>query len=73
MGVSFETYLRRRWDVQRDVVTTSPRRLVAGWESTKNNQFTISLQYLMENMKDEVDFLPTDKYVEDFFKLILSF
>ena len=29
--------------------------------STKNNQFTISLQYLKENMKDEVDFLPADK------------
>ena len=26
-------------------------------QSTKNN----SLQYLMENMKDEVDFLPADK------------
>ena len=32
LGVSFETQLRRRWDVQRDVVTTSPRRFVAGWE-----------------------------------------
>ena len=30
-GVSFETYLRRRWDMKRDVVPTSPRRLVAGW------------------------------------------
>ena len=28
---------------------------------TKNNQFTRSLQYLKENMKDKVDFLPTDK------------
>ena len=28
---------------------------------TKHNQFTISLQYLKENMKDEVDFLPADK------------
>ena len=28
---------------------------------TKNNQFTISLQYLKENKKDEVDFLPADK------------
>ena len=32
LGVSFEMYLPRRWDVQRDVVTTSPRRLVAGWD-----------------------------------------
>ena len=31
LGVSFETYLRRRWDVQRDVVTTLRRCLVAGW------------------------------------------
>ena len=31
LGVSFETYLRRHWDVQRNVVTTSPRRLVVGW------------------------------------------
>ena len=32
LDVSFETFLRRHWEVQRDVVTTSPRRLVAGWE-----------------------------------------
>ena len=31
LGVSFGTYLRRRWDVQRDVVTTPPQRLTAGW------------------------------------------
>ena len=30
-------------------------------QSTKNNQFTSFLQYLKENMKDEVDLLPTDK------------
>ena len=34
MGVSFETYLRCRWDIQRDVVTTSPQHLVAGWETS---------------------------------------
>ena len=33
LGVSFETYLRRHWDVQRDIATTSPRLLVAGWGS----------------------------------------
>ena len=27
----------------------------------QNNQFTISLQYLKENMKDEADFLPASK------------
>ena len=31
LGISFETYLRRHWDKQRDVVTTSPRRLIAKW------------------------------------------
>ena len=31
LDVSFGTYLRRRWDVQRDVVATLPRRLNAGW------------------------------------------
>ena len=30
LGVSFERYLRRCWDVQKDVTTTSPRRLNAG-------------------------------------------
>ena len=30
-------------------------------QSTEKNQFTISLEYLKENMKDEDDFLPADK------------
>ena len=30
LGVSFEMYLRRRWDVETDVVMTSPQRFVAG-------------------------------------------
>ena len=30
-------------------------------QSTENNKFTISLQYVKENVKDEVDFLPADK------------
>ena len=30
-------------------------------QSTQNNKFAISLQYLKEKMKDEVDFLPKDK------------
>ena len=30
-------------------------------QSTQNNQFTITLQYLKENVKDEVDFSPTHK------------
>ena len=31
-------------------------------QSTQNNKFAISLQYLKENVKNEVDFLPADKY-----------
>ena len=30
-------------------------------QSSKNNKFIISLQYLKENVKDEVDFLPAVK------------
>ena len=30
-------------------------------QSSQNDMFAISLQYLKENVKDEVDFLPTDK------------
>ena len=30
-------------------------------QSYQKNKFTIYLQYLKENMKDEVDFLPADK------------
>ena len=36
-------------------------------QSNKNNQFAISLQYLKENQKDEVDFLPADKRFWRFF------
>ena len=31
-------------------------------QSTKNNKFAISLQYLKENMKDEIYFLHVDKH-----------
>ena len=31
-------------------------------QSTQSNKFAISLQYLKENVKDEVDFLPADKH-----------
>ena len=30
-------------------------------QSTQNNNLTTSLQYLKENVKDEVDFVPADK------------
>ena len=31
-------------------------------KSTQNNKFASPLQYLKENVKDEVDFLPADKH-----------
>ena len=31
-------------------------------QSTQNNNFVISLQYIKENVKDEVDFLPAGKH-----------
>ena len=31
-------------------------------QSTQNNKFAISLLYLKENLKDEVDFLPAGKH-----------
>ena len=33
--LSFEMHLLCRWDAQRGVVTTSPRRLIAGWSRSK--------------------------------------
>ena len=36
-------------------------------QSPQNNRFAISLQYLMENVKDEVDFLSADNF-KDFFR-----
>ena len=50
--VSFETYLRRRWDVQRDVVTTSLRRLVAGWDTF--NFFLLLVNYLAPGLLENV-------------------
>ena len=41
-------------------------------ESTQNNNFIISLQYLKEHVKDGVDFSPLI-IVKRFFKVILSF
>ena len=37
-------------------------------QSIQNDKMTISLQYLKENMEDEVDFLPEDNF-KDFFSL----
>ena len=50
LGVLFETYLRSRWDIQRDVVTTSPRRLVAGWSSIEGNHSLTLVVYLFSSV-----------------------
>ena len=31
-------------------------------QSTQNNRFAISFQYLKKNVKEKVDFLPADKH-----------
>ena len=36
MAVLFETYMRRRWEVQKDAAATLPQRLVAGWDDVNN-------------------------------------
>ena len=36
--------------------------IVSHAQSTQNNKFAISLKYLQENFKDEVDFLSADKH-----------
>ena len=46
LGVLFEMYLRRCWDVQRDVDTTLLRRLVARWEKYFTWSFECALKQL---------------------------
>ena len=41
LSASFETNLRRHCVVQRDVITTSPPRLVAGWDVTYFDSFGV--------------------------------
>ena len=41
-------------------------------QSTQNNKLAISMQYLKQNVNDEVVFLPEDKH-QRFLQLILSF
>ena len=50
LGVLFETYLGSCWDIQRDVVTTSPQRLVAGWTSIEENHSLTLVIYLFSSV-----------------------
>ena len=50
LGVLFEMYLRHPWDVQRDVNTTSPRRLVVGW-AFLNNEWVKSQRWYIRTTK----------------------
>ena len=43
------------------MIVSLQRSVARRAQSSKSNQFTISLQYIKENMKDEVNFLPADK------------
>ena len=47
LGVSFERYLQRRWDIQKGVVATSLQRLIAGLDVGNSNiKMTIRSQRL---------------------------
>ena len=46
--------------LQTDSITLGVRSQIS--QSTKNNKFSMSLEYLSENVKDEVDFLPAYKH-----------
>ena len=65
MGVSFETYLRRHWDVQRDVAATSPRGLNAGWggvrtSSSQGQELRDTRQLYQQKEKESVKKEPHD-------------
>ena len=59
--------MRRRWDVQRDFVMTSPRRLVAGWVSTCDAKslyanicldlFLTAIEYSIELLRNNIPLL----------------
>ena len=46
--------------------------MVRHGQSTQNNKFAIFLQYLKENVKDKVDFLPAHKR-QRFLQFVVSF
>ena len=46
LSFSFEAYLRRRWDVQRDIVATLSWRLNAGWGDS-HNWSKVALEWLL--------------------------
>ena len=60
MGVSFETYLRRHWDVQRDVAATSPQRLNARWGCV-NTRLAFDTQILLPNLNNPILTNPMNK------------
>ena len=54
-----ETKQKSEW--KSEIPTVQPFSRPMHVQNTQNNNFTMSLQYLKENVKDEVDFLPADK------------
>ena len=59
-------------------------RIVKHWQGSQNSKLTMSLQYLRNKVKDELDFLHSDKHqsllqvdfntlaIKDAYKVILS-
>ena len=61
-GMKLSFYLQINTRVFYKLIVSPWVHLARQAQGTKNIQFTISLQLLKENIKDEVDFLPADKY-----------
>ena len=61
MGMKSSFCLQINTKVFYKIVVSLSIFLARQTQSTKDNQFATSLQYLKEDMKDETDFLPADK------------
>ena len=60
MGVKLIFYLQINIKVVYKLIVSLSECIDRHAQSTQNNKFAISLQYLRENVKDEVDFLPAE-------------
>ena len=60
MGVKLIFYLQINIKVVYKLIVSLSECIARHAQSSQNNKFAISLQYLRENVKDEVDFLPAE-------------
>ena len=60
LGVKLFFWLQINTKVFYKLIVSLWACLVRHAENNQKNEFTISLQYLKENVKDELDLLPTD-------------